>query len=379
MMRLNRFFRNKKTGNFSNNLVDVLGKELTIRTNLGEDICSKKKTVFKEIEVIPPLETLSEEYKELIKVKANCIFLTWPKFVERLYTLLIRAVEKEWSKEKTHLVYHSSGYDSRIMSMIIKELSKKHGIDWLGDILFVCKEPEGDTFEKIMDYQGWDRKQYRVYNKGVPKGDYYKLAFDYSFHWKQANGCSERPVNVKYVPLFDLQMQKILPSDNNIQMWSNQFAEILSGKHISFSEYYTKFYYTRFSRFWSAVPCEVVDLYLDFDVVKFLIEATSDKWASRDLLREELMLLVDPNILKFKRWTWKDVYNSNFFTLSNELYNKALKDFETSWYFKNTNLNIKKTKSYMKKESFAWWAAWSMGSFSNYLSDNGYTLKVGDK
>ena len=57
-------------------------------------------------------------------------------------------IERDWDPDKFHLLFHSSGYDSRIFSSILMKLREKHGEGWIGKILFLCWEPEGALFEE---------------------------------------------------------------------------------------------------------------------------------------------------------------------------------------------------------------------------------------
>jgi len=82
-------------------------------------------------------------------------------------------------RKGNYIVFHSAGFDSRIISLVLMEL-RDEGHDMSG-VHFRCYQPEGPMFLKIMEQQGWDKSQYSVF-KGE-KADHYDI------------GRSDRPLN----------------------------------------------------------------------------------------------------------------------------------------------------------------------------------------
>ncbi len=87
--------------------------------------------------------------------------------MEELRMRIVYQIESAWREDAFHLVFHSSGYDSRIISSAIKNLLWKHGSEWLGKgLLFLSNRWEANLFRQIMRAQGWDKSQYLAYTEG---------------------------------------------------------------------------------------------------------------------------------------------------------------------------------------------------------------------
>jgi hypothetical protein len=99
-----------------------------------------------------------------------------------------QAIFEQWDVSKIHVIGASSGYDSRLIAKAIKELAKKHGSGWLGEIYFVECGGEHEGFTQIMEALKWPKK-----NRVIWKPDY---TFDYFMdHYKKYNGICAFPVN----------------------------------------------------------------------------------------------------------------------------------------------------------------------------------------
>lgn len=366
-MRLNRYFRNTKTGVTSKKFLDCVSGTVTLPKNWAFNIGPIEgiKTCVAEIENIPAMNTLPEMYKELNKIKVNSVSISWDKFVDKSWQAFLKALKSTWSSEKFHLIFQSSGYDSRLMSMACINLGLKD------NMLFVCAAPESEDFIKIMEYQGWPIDKYMVYNKNADKEEYYEYGFNYDKCIHLINGPCDFPIQMMSTIYFDLGFD-----DDNTQLYSNQFAGILKGTYKSFEEYYTTYYTQRYSKFWSVFDCEVVDNYLDFDFMKLMLETKSVGWDNRDKLRADIIRYVDPGMLKFKRWSWKEIHRNKFFKLSNRLYNKAINDYKDSWYYHNVDSVINSTPYYITPETVTWWKKWSMGAFTNYLVKKDININI---
>lgn len=379
-MRLDRYYRNILNGKTSKLFLDVIGDSVTLLENVEKPINRKYRNVaFKEIEVVPFEEMLPNYYRELFKIKANSEYINLPKLVDKTWDYILKSIEKEWNVNKFHLVYHSSGFDSRIISLAIKALYEKHGKDWLGDVLFLCFEPEGNSFIEIMDYQGWDHLQYSVYKRGCKNSDYYIESFDYEKNPYHTNGIAKRILNTKSLPLKTLQDKNILPSSDKIQLFSGQVSGIFDGSKIkSFDQYYGDRYYSYVSRRWSAVDCEVVEPFMDFDLVKFVLESKMDNWNDRELIKSEIIKFIDPKMIDFERWSWKDVHALDFFRISDDAIKQCVSDYKNSYYFRKTGKKVKSSSKYgkMNKSESLWWLYWSLGSLSNVIVKNGCKIKL---
>lgn len=70
------------------------------------------------------------------------------------------------------LVWHSAGYDSRIISLALRDLKDELG-DAFGTVHFRCHQPEEDLFREIMRIEGWPEDTYSVWEG--PESDYYDV------------------------------------------------------------------------------------------------------------------------------------------------------------------------------------------------------------
>jgi len=86
-----------------------------------------------------------------------------------------------WDNSKFHILFMSGGLDSKILSYVLTSLRNKYGKNWLGDIHFSCREPEGFVFKEIMKRQEWAKDQYSIYHENrFLEEDYYGHVYDLS-------------------------------------------------------------------------------------------------------------------------------------------------------------------------------------------------------
>ena len=126
------------------------------------EITSGKPVIAPEVmELIPPIERT----------------VTNP--VPLLFDMIMGKIESEWRADAFHIVFHSSGHDSRIISAAIKQLLHKNGSEWLGNgLLFLSNRWEANEFNQIMQAQGWDESQYTAYTDGADDEHFSSSAYD---------------------------------------------------------------------------------------------------------------------------------------------------------------------------------------------------------
>jgi hypothetical protein len=100
-----------------------------------------------------------------------------------LFGLVMDAIEKVWQPDAFHLVFHSSGWDTRIISGAIKRLIHRYGSEWAGDLLFLSNRWEAERFYRVMEAMGWDKSQYVAYTEGEKNEHYAPFVYD---AWKIA-------------------------------------------------------------------------------------------------------------------------------------------------------------------------------------------------
>jgi hypothetical protein len=130
------------------------------------------ETIFKEIKMLRPEQKISLKHRKLLEPMPE-FDGTLKEFGKQLTQRIKNFFYKVWNPNIPHMVFHSSGYDSRIISGVLTEIREEQGSEWLGDIHFRCHQPEGPGFIKIMEREGWKPEQYSVFN--APELDHYDI------------------------------------------------------------------------------------------------------------------------------------------------------------------------------------------------------------
>jgi hypothetical protein len=74
---------------------------------------------------------------------------THDEFARALFEVLKEHLRDAWKHGVEHFFFHSSGADSRVLSLALRELNLRP--------VFVCRYDEADSFHRILDAEGWDR------------------------------------------------------------------------------------------------------------------------------------------------------------------------------------------------------------------------------
>lgn len=164
-------------GNESINFIELCRslKRFTVDSryfNRGYAISDPTETIIKEVKMLLPHQKIDKKYEGLLgkqEMKLNDMAVITPKLKAALKEYIV----SQWNPNEKHLMFHSSGFDSRIVSGILAELRVEKGKDWIGDIHFRCHQPEGAMFERIMKAEGWDTTQYS--NFCGPEYDHYDI------------------------------------------------------------------------------------------------------------------------------------------------------------------------------------------------------------
>ena len=143
--------------------------------------------------------------------------ITFP--VPLLFDAIKKSIADAWRPDAFHLVLHSSGWDSRIISGSIKQLLEENGPEWLGrGLLFLSNRWEYKNFERIMQAQGWAEENYAHYCVGDVDEHFSKFVYDV---WKY--GPLPRPGNFFFY-LTDWAITEGLIPNNGVQMFTGLWA-----------------------------------------------------------------------------------------------------------------------------------------------------------
>jgi len=382
------YYRNKESGKKSMNYVSLLPKKLTLdssyvsrqfrlrnindwvdrhfRTNYQDHT-----TLFKEIEIVPVEEIITEEMKEVFNAEIGAIKMTKEHFLKCLQLELERIVEHYWKPDIAHAVFHSSGLDSRMLSWTIRSLYRKYGSDWLGKVLFMCTKFEGEEFRKIMQFEGWKSSEYFILDENIPDEEYFaESILDFKNAWREHNGVSDVPKDVCYYLPKRAQDKGLLPK--HIQLWTGYGGNNLvcrasgpeGGKGVEeeFKDAYLSYIG---SRPWKGN--EVIMPFLDTGYLKLIISSSVRLGHN---IRLELIKSMSEPLSKFTNSNNKHLIKK---PISKRLMTQAIKDYQNSWYGKEVHPEA--TPKYNTTDYQPFWAHWTAASLCQYLLENGYEIK----
>ena len=205
-------------------LRDLIGDEVTINPNFVSNklifgnggkrrgfALAEHETLFREIRVIP-YEDAFESHREAATFAQGA-----RKSVDsRAYLEAFeQVIDTSWDSTKFNLIYHSSGYDSRLISHFIH---RKYESD-PGHVLFVCWGSECEAFKHIMEHEGWDESQYVVCPIKMEMSMY---SFSFADVWRHVNGGNMHfPASMFHTALDHLRAIGRIPEDSNVlNIWT---------------------------------------------------------------------------------------------------------------------------------------------------------------
>jgi len=274
----------------------------------------EQETPFKEIKIVPYED--SEHHKEAINFVGNSRrSVDCKAYLETLEEV----VNSQWDPRKFNLVYHSSGFDSRLMSHFIRKSYENSP----GPILFVCWGDECDSFKDIMEYQGWDESQYITI---PPTREKYIYPFSFATVWKHVNGGSWHfSASMYHTALDYLRVVERVPR-GNINIWTGLTNNELIRWPKDLNGNYKSLYYSWTLRMWGVIGgVEAIHPFLDIRLGKILFSAVNRK----DKVRRQLLKLADPKLEGFLRTATSKL------TVSFGSLQRMVQDFKQSYYYQN--------------------------------------------
>ena len=376
-LRTNRSFRHRKTGKVSEHIMDLVGDSVVVDKDFvaSKDQLHEYRTLFKDI-MIHPYQMIhpgSENFKYGPGLKMG-----YREFIGYLLDNIELVIKDTWDDDKFHVISHSSGYDSRILSYIIRKLYRRGII--AGDILFLCLQPEGEGFQEVMRYLNWDGEKCLVYNKNCRPEEYYKGCFDFKNNWRSFNGLSQWPGDILFWVIKDLQKKKLLPQDDkNIQSYGMGFTdELFKHKYhfrtkASVYKFLNIYYYSRFPQSMSNFKGDRIMPMLDFEIIK-LILMYDWGWHPSAKVKMDLVKRLDPKLYELPN---KSIYTTKnpYHRISPELMDKIKTDYSRSWYGKNINPDMVK-RATSNLEYSPWWACYSAAAVVEHLRELGVKIST---
>jgi len=363
-----RMLKNTVTGKASNHILNVVSSPLALNPRYIATQDGGSNTLFEEIVAVPYEEVLPTLYlKALLQLKPNSNRVSLSTFIDTFIRTLTIYIEKVWQPNKFNVILHSGGWDSRILSAILRRIYMKREADF-GKILFACYGEECSVLPEIMNIEGWSRNQYA----SIPRDDnYFSHHFNFQKAWWFLNGSSPYPVNDLFWTYKALSSQGKIPRDpRKIQFWSAvYFNEVFMYLH-SVKPNPVEFFINRYYNFWatnliSGLPFVFAEPVLNYKTLKCIVESQVD--LSEDI-RARIMLKISPELCKVPRKT-----NPIRIVIPQKHRLKIETDYSTSWYGKNIQPDIKRD---MRLIHSPWWSAWSSASLVEYLIQKGVTVNV---
>lgn len=364
------------TGKISSNFVSVLPKSLTLDPSYVAGYLWKSyRMLFGEIEVVPCEEALSAEAKAVFAMKTGSLRISKALFLRGLRQKLYNIVLKNWKPEIFHVHVHSSGLDSRMLSWIIKQIQRKYGNKWLGNVMFLCSKWEGSVFKKIMAYEGWNSNQYLVVDEQLKREEYYASSFlNFADVWRELNPPSCIPVNLMWYLTERAQKLGLVPE--HVQLWTTQWGNTVfdsGSRPLDAGRAFKATWKLHYLSHIGACPkktSDFVEPYTDLDLARFVI-SSSVRLGGK--LRPMLLASMDRKLFQFRNI---HAPGDRRRPISERIMKRIIIDYNKSWYGQNVKRNIVWKAS---TDYFSCWSHWTAASLCEHLLTNGYKIKIGNK
>jgi len=368
---------------------EVCPKKLTLRKNLHKKISMHiikdgwYHTIFNEVNVVPFNKAYEKPVKEFGEKKINRTPVSKKEFVELMFMILTDYIEKTWDPYKFHIIPHSSGYDSRLISTILKRLKKKNGSDWFGDYVFIESNGESELFKQMMQMEGW-RKHIVMY-EGKDPSEAHLHSFDFKNAWKA--GLIGFPVNSWYSQVEWLQKMDIAPE--NVQCYTgygaNETTTVIHRADLyananyqpeykpnNLGLYFAWHYLHQLSAF--TLNGDWIHPFYNLDYLGAF--AKYSKGHIEHLhpglsVSKVILEIIEPELAKIHKMVTKEVKKKGFFNVSDKIINQAIKDYKSSWYGKRNPIQPTNEIKYCE-----WWWSWRVASLCEHLLENGHDINA---
>lgn len=320
------------------------------------------QTLFEEVTIVPPKQAWSEEEAELANAEIEQRQVSLERFADIYFQALKDAIVRAWCPG-CHLMLHSAGYDTRLMSMALYSLYQERGKNWLGDIIFVECANEADNAMGALRTIGWDESLFFVYNDGAPPDEYHARSLNFETAWERMDGGMRAyPFNMWWdVPLWAQEMGLI--PDGEVQCWSAFSANNAVNSSIQNKLKWS--FTTMPEAALSVFPMKGswVFPFVDLEFMRTLAEwgeGQIPKLCTEQVvtvLNEELGQIPNPGGVRYCG-------------LSDRLFQRALMDYRDSQYGQ-LRPGVEKIQSI---DYHPWWGHWGLASLCEKLLAEGYKI-----
>ena len=342
----------------STNMLDVLPNKLTLRRINKKFYPSNgnraKNTIFKEVSIKPYQQ--SEEVTELINRPRK-----YYTSMEELFDIFKCAIERVWDPTKFHLIGHSSGVDSRLISKAIKELGEKNGDDWLGEVYYVENGGEGDLFNQIKDIMGFDGI---VYGADTDPRLYNLPFLEFQNHWSKYTGVVAYPLN----QWWDGYAQLDLP--NNIQGFTGYGANETQTQAVykdwGYAKYFKWLHGLQLTQ-WKHYGGDWEHPFLDADFLHAL-QSSGAMYLKR--INVEMSRRMVPELNHIPHIHTNEITARGYRTVSDQLLKALYELYKSSYFGRKYDVTPTPQITYSK-----WWFYFNAASWCQHLIEKGYTIQ----
>ena len=277
-----------------------------------------------------------------------------------------------WQPDKFHYVYHSSGYDSRVLSGCIRSLYHQWGYGWLGELVFACNKWEAIGFREIMGRQGWKPEQFYVHNVGVEEAAYFAPHIRLEHCYETLNSPCPIPANLwNYLPrAFDSEWG--LPLGTRCQGYSGYWANEVTESFLTSETEWC----SRWNRWYSYNVMASLPMYFDDMVFPFL--SPEYQWAVAGLyvpgadagaVRKALADLACPDCADIPNMALSDRHHP----IAAATRERMVREYQATWYGQHVQpyFVVPATSEFSPD-----WGKWSLASLCDFLRAQGVTIKV---
>jgi hypothetical protein len=358
------FISGSRIGNF----YDVLPKNLTLNINKNKldktiipSMNESLNTIFKEVKRIPftmPYDIVLLD-EELLSQKKNDTKL----WVEDIYNTIKSIIFKTWNPEKIHIIGHSSGWDSRVMSKAIMELYKEHGKEWLGETYFIEVQGEYEPFVEIMKSLGWTKKNYIIYNKGVSAEMHHDYGLNFINRYNGFYGMVSYPVNQWYDPYMHLGFD-----ESNSQFFTGYGANEVDEKGCKLFKSIAKYkeWHYNLQLNWFKYFGETIFVFWDYDYIRKLFYYSD---ICNYTMRVTEILCMNLGMYDIPRLEYTDIVDYKI--CFGKMKDKVIEQYKSSSYYHY----IKELKFESEFTYNEWWANYCTASIVENLKRKNYTIK----
>jgi len=366
-----RFFRHRETETTSIHLVDVLTDRMTVDKayRLPNRDPGTYKTLFKEVEIVPAMEAVNEEEWRLMRMPiATQEFgpATWTARLEDF-------IWQNWAPDKFHLVFHSSGQDSRVLGMAIKVLHERMGDDWLGDVLF-ASYAEGEGFRRLMAIEGWPQSQWASYDDAGPLLD---RGLDLEHMGEGLNGPLLGANNQNWEFVSWLQHEGKAPQDDSqIQVWSGYSERLVGACHPKGNRLHKehRFIYESAMSISRSKGSETAYPFESYDFLRAIIQSSYRLNSNPPDGPNRFMR----KMAQYRSDELADVPRTPKYLpqLSATRGEQMVRDYRASWYGCEVHPRAANHATRNVATYSPWWAHYTAAAFCEYLRREGYELRA---